>query len=70
MPVFLENALRHHYASKGFTGKHLDQVVYGTLNNLGAMRGSKTTAKGLRMEAKHVKDMAATKRQKRAKSSY
>lgn len=59
MPKFLESALRHHYRAKGFTGAKLDHVVYGTMNNLGAMHGSKETAKGKRMDAKHTRDVKA-----------
>lgn len=54
MPDFLEKRLRAEAADKGFTGRHADAYVYGALNNMGAMRGSKETAKGKRMEAKHV----------------
>jgi hypothetical protein len=61
MPKFLEQALRHHYSAKGFRGEHLDRVVYGTMNNLGAMHGSKETAKGKRMDAKHKRDVKAGK---------
>ncbi len=45
---------------------HFDHVlvdtpaaVYGTLNKLGAMKGSKETSKGRAMQAKHEKDKAA-----------
>lgn len=70
MPKFLESALRHEAKKRGFTGEHADRFVYGTLNNLGAMKGSKETAKGHRMEAKHERDMTklsgfATGRKKR-----
>jgi len=37
----------------------LDRIVYGTMNNLGAMHGSKETAKGKRMDAKHKRDVKA-----------
>ena len=57
MPKFLEEKLRSEAAKKGFKGKRADRYVYGAMNNMGAMRGSKETAKGARMEAKHKSDM-------------
>jgi hypothetical protein len=54
MPKFLENALRHEGRKKGLTGKHLEHYVYGGMNNIGAMHGSKETAKGAEMEKKHM----------------
>ena len=53
MPAFLEAKLKTQAAKKGFTGKNADRYVYGAMNNLGAMRGSKITAKGKRMQRKH-----------------
>ncbi len=53
MPAFLEDALAKSGRKKGFTGKRLDHYVYGGLNNLGAMHGSKSTAKGREMQRKH-----------------
>lgn len=57
MPKFLEDKLRREYAAKGKKGRALDHAVYGTMNNIGAMRGSKETRKGAEMEAKHQADM-------------
>jgi hypothetical protein len=57
MPKFLEKELRSEAAKKGFSGKRADRYVYGAMNNMGAMRGSKETAKGVRMEQKHKQDM-------------
>ena len=57
MPLFLEAKLRSQAEKKGFTGKRADKYVYGGLNNMGAMQGSKTTAKGKRMEKKHQAKM-------------
>ncbi len=54
MPKFLENALRHEGRKKGLTGKHLEKYVYGGMNNIGAMHGSKETPKGAEMEKKHM----------------
>jgi hypothetical protein len=53
MPAFLEAKLKHKAAEKGFSGKKADRYVYGAMNNMGAMRGSKETAKGKRMQKKH-----------------
>lgn len=46
MPKFLERILRKQYGSN-------DHAVYGTMNKIGAMHGSKETAKGRAMERKH-----------------
>ena len=53
MPAFLEAKLRAKAASKGFSPKQTNRYVYGTLQNIGAMRGNQETAKGRRMETKH-----------------
>ena len=57
MPAFLEEKLRAEGRKKGFSGERLDRYTYGAMNNRAAMRGSKETAKGARMEAKHKRDM-------------
>ena len=49
MPAFLEKKLRANVPS----GVDPDRYVYGAMNNMGAMRGSKETAKGKRMQKKH-----------------
>ena len=60
MPRFLENALRHEGRKKGLTGKYLEHYVFGGMNNIGAMKGSKITPKGEEMEKKHMaKEKAA-----------
>lgn len=46
MPEFLEKKLKKEYGDN-------DHAIYGTLNKIGAMKGSKETAKGRKMEAKH-----------------
>jgi hypothetical protein len=56
MPKFLEQRLRREAAAKGKTGDEADRYVYGTMNNLGAMHGSKETAKGRAMQEKHDED--------------
>jgi hypothetical protein len=53
MPRFLEQRLRSEASQKGLTGDRADTYVFGALNNMGAMRGSKTTEKGRAMERKH-----------------
>ena len=59
MPNFLESRLRTSATHKGFTGKRADKYVYGAMNNLGAMHGSKETAKGKQMEKKHEKKVGS-----------
>lgn len=46
MPKFLEDRLKREYPNN-------PAAVYGTLNNLGAMKGNKETPKGEAMQAKH-----------------
>lgn len=58
MPKGIEKKLRSQFAAKGKSGKALDHAVYGTLNKIGAMHGSKETAAGARMETKFEKDHA------------
>lgn len=53
MPAFLEAKLKIEAAKKGFEGKRAARYVYGAMNNMGAMRGSKETGKGRRMQKKH-----------------
>lgn len=53
MPQFLKDALAKTAAKKGFSGKRAAHYIYGALNNMGAMHGSKITAKGAAMEKKH-----------------
>jgi len=53
MPVFLEARLKREAAKKGFTGRRAARYVYGAMNDMGAMRGSKETSKGRRMQSKH-----------------
>ena len=50
MPKFLEKKLKKEYPNN-------PHAVYGTLNKMGAMRGSKETAKGKAMERKHKAKM-------------
>ncbi len=46
VPKFLEAKLKKEYPSN-------PAAVYGTMNSIGAMRGSKITPKGEEMEKKH-----------------
>lgn len=57
MPKFLEDQLRKFAKEKGFSGDRADRYIYGAMNNMGAMKGNKETAKGAAMERKHEKDM-------------
>jgi hypothetical protein len=54
VPLFLEAKLKKTAADKGLSGKRADRYVYGAMNNMGAMHGSKETAKGKRMAKKHA----------------
>lgn len=49
MPQFLEDKLKREYPNN-------PGAVYGTMNKLGAMKGSKETAKGRAMQAKYDAD--------------
>lgn len=53
MPEFLKQELQKEAVKKGMKGRRKDRYVYGTLNAIGAMHGSKTTEKGREMERKH-----------------
>ncbi len=59
MPQFLEDKLKQTAAKKGLKGRRAAAYVYGTMNNIGAMRGNKVTAKGERMQRKHDEDRGA-----------
>jgi hypothetical protein len=53
MPEFLEKKLKAEYGADSKT-------PYKVMNKLGAMRGSKETAKGKRMQSKHDKMMSVS----------
>ncbi len=58
MPKFLEDKLKKEYPGNS-------HAVFGTMNKIGAMHGSKETAKGRSMEKKHeAKSKALHKKQK------
>lgn len=50
MPASLERKLRAEAKKKFKTKKKQDEYVYGAMNNMGAMKGNKITAKGKAME--------------------
>lgn len=54
MPKFLEARLKKEYPNN-------PRAVYGTLNSVGSMKGSRETAKGKGMQAKHDRDLKAGK---------
>jgi len=62
MPKFLENILAKGAARRGLKGKAADRYIYGAMNRMGAMRGSKITAKGRAMERKHERDKGSAHR--------
>jgi hypothetical protein len=64
MPKFLENKLKSEASKKGFTGKKAAKYVYGAMNNMGAMKGNKETAKGKAMQAKHTMKISQLARAK------
>lgn len=57
MPKFLEEKLKKEYGDN-------PHAIYGTLNKIGAMRGSKETPKGRRMEKKHDQKTVALRKKK------
>jgi hypothetical protein len=54
MPRFIEDKLKSEASKKGFTGKRAARYIYGAMNNMGAMKGNKETAKGKAMQKKHT----------------
>ena len=46
----------------GKTGRAADRYVFGAMNNLNAMHGSKETSKGAEMQAKHDAKMDRMKK--------
>lgn len=61
MPQFLEDDLRKNVPK----GVDSDRYVYGAMNNMGAMRGNQITAKGERMERKHLADKVKKAKRKK-----
>jgi hypothetical protein len=64
MPAFLEARLKRQAAKSGLKGEASDRYVYGAMNNLGAMKGNKETAKGKRMQKKHEQKHAQARTHK------
>lgn len=56
MPKNIENKIKSGYKGKGLSEKEINKRVYGALNNMGLMKGSKITKKGQRAEKKYNKD--------------
>jgi hypothetical protein len=54
MPEFLERKLKQEYGKDS-------AIPYKVMNAVGAMRGSKETAKGRRMQKKHERDKKKNK---------
>ncbi|HEY2605557.1 MAG TPA: hypothetical protein VGJ10_06045 [Paraburkholderia sp.] len=54
MPAFLEQKLKAEYGAKS-------SIPYAVMNKLGALRGSRETAKGRAMQAKHDRDAATAR---------
>jgi hypothetical protein len=67
MPKFLEDRLKAEAEKKRYSGKRADSYVYGTMQNIGAIKGNKETAKGRAMDAKHEADK---KRKKKGSASH
>jgi hypothetical protein len=64
MPAFLEAKLKSAARKHGFTGERAAHYIYGAMNNMGAIRGNKETAKGAAMERKHSLKAAARAKSK------
>ena len=56
MPKFLEKELKKEYGDN-------DHAIYGTMNKLGYMKGSKETKKGEKVEKKHDEKSKALHKQ-------
>lgn len=59
MPKFLEKKLKREYGAKS-------KVPYKIMNSIGAMLGSKETAKGAAMQRKHDKKTSGQHSKRRA----
>lgn len=68
MPDFLEQRLEAGARKHGFTGRRAARYIYGGMNNIGAMRGNKITAKGRAMERKHAQKMVPLRSLLRARA--
>ena len=69
MPKFLEDRLAQGAKKAGLKGRAAQAYIYGAMNNMGAMRGNKETAKGRAMDRKHKADhQRGAKRQDHSKA--
>ena len=66
MPKALIAEMQSGYKGSGLSKDEVNRRVYGHLNNVGAMHGSKETAKGAKMESKFEADHS--KRRGRARA--
>lgn len=55
MPKALAAEMKRGYEGKGLSEEEVNHRVYGKLNKMGAMRGSKVTRKGRRLEKKYLR---------------
>lgn len=56
MPKKIIAKIKKGYKGKGLSEKEVNKRVYGALNNMGFMKGSKETKKGKKAEAKYSRD--------------
>ena len=56
MPKHIINAMKKGYKGKGLSEKEVNKRVYGHLNKMGFMKGSKETKKGVKAEKKYSRD--------------
>lgn len=56
MPKQLIARMKSGYSGSGLSAEEISHRIYGALNNMGAMHGSKETAKGASYEAKFQRD--------------
>lgn len=56
MPKKVIAAMKRGYKGKGLSEKQVNKRVYGALNKMGFMHGSKETKKGVKAEAKYRRD--------------
>lgn len=63
MPKFLENQLKKEYGANS-------AIPYKIMNSIGAMKGSKETAKGRQMAQKHSRDVVAKGKKRTTSTGY
>lgn len=67
MPKFLEDRLLASARKRGLRGSAAKRYAFGAMNNMGAVRGNKITAKGRAMQRKHDRDKRSSRRQSRSR---